>query len=305
MTTDSPFDLFDLTGKVAVVTGGSRGIGRSIVLGYARAGADVVIASRKLDNCEAVAREVEETTGRRTLAVSTHVGHWDQCDALVDTVYREFGHCEVLVNNAGMSPLYPDLASITEDYYDKVAAVNLKGPFRLATQFGSRMAADDGGSIINVSTIGSLRERPGARVRVRQGGAQRPHHRARRLVRAQGARQLHPARRHPHRHRRSVVAGDGAGVGNLTPLKRAGVADDFIGTALWLASDASSLRHRRARPRRRRHVPPNLIFRRSGESGIPRFASFAPGEQLGRFAPSSPRATCVKLASAARTGLVC
>jgi NAD(P)-dependent dehydrogenase (short-subunit alcohol dehydrogenase family) len=105
MDADGVRELFDLTGKVAVVTGGSRGIGRSIVLGYAAAGADVVIASRKLDACEAVAREVEQTTGRRALAVACHVGHWDECGELVDRVYDEFGHCEILVNNAGMSPL--------------------------------------------------------------------------------------------------------------------------------------------------------------------------------------------------------
>ena len=70
--------LFDLTGKVAVVTGGSRGLGREIVLGYAEAGADVVIASRKLDSCEALAKEVRESTGRKALAVACHVGEWDQ-----------------------------------------------------------------------------------------------------------------------------------------------------------------------------------------------------------------------------------
>ncbi len=89
-----------------------------------------------------------------------HVGHWDECDRLVDTVYDEFGRCDVFVNNAGMSPLYPDLASITEEYYDKVHAVNLKGPFRLGALVGTRMAAGDGGVIINVSTIGSLRPGP-------------------------------------------------------------------------------------------------------------------------------------------------
>ena len=153
-------ELFDLTGKVALVTGGSRGIGRAIVEGFAEAGADVVIASRKLDNCLSVATQVEAATGRRALGLGCHVGHWDDCDRLVDTVYERFGRCDVLVNNAGMSPLYPDLASLSEEYYDKVHGVNLKGPFRLATLIGTRMAAGDGGSIINVSTVGSLR--PGA-----------------------------------------------------------------------------------------------------------------------------------------------
>src|SRR5881398_1771771 len=134
---------FDLSGRVALVTGGSRGLGRSIVLGLARAGADVVVASRKLDNCKAVAEEVETTTGRQALPVACHVGHW--------------GKLDVLVNNAGMSPLYPDLMSVTEQLYDKVFDVNLKGPFRLAVLVGTRMVDQGGGSIINVSSIGSLR----------------------------------------------------------------------------------------------------------------------------------------------------
>ena len=78
--------LLDLTDKVAVITGGSRGIGKAIAFAYAEHGADVVIASRKLDNCQAVADEITEKTGRRTLAVGTHVGRWDECNALADTV---------------------------------------------------------------------------------------------------------------------------------------------------------------------------------------------------------------------------
>jgi NAD(P)-dependent dehydrogenase (short-subunit alcohol dehydrogenase family) len=154
-----PSELYDLSGKVALVTGGSRGIGRAIAHGLAAAGADVVIASRKLDACERTATEIVDATGRpgAATAVACHVGRWDDCDALVETVYERAGRCDVLVNNAGMSPLYDDLGSITAAYYDKVHAVNARGPFRLATLFGARMAAADGGSIINVSTAGSLR----------------------------------------------------------------------------------------------------------------------------------------------------
>lgn len=147
----------DLTGKVAVVTGGSRGIGRAVVTGLAAAGADVVIASRKIDNCTAVADEIKSTTSRRALPVAVNVSHWDDCDRLVETVYEEFGACHVLINNAGLSPLYPDLASISEALYDKTHAVNAKGPFRLAVLFGERMSQGDGGSIINISTAGALR----------------------------------------------------------------------------------------------------------------------------------------------------
>src|SRR5438105_340309 len=153
----APDERFDLSGKVAVVTGGSRGIGRAVSEGFAAAGADVVIASRKLDACVAAAQEVEAATGRRALPVSCHVGRWEDCDRLVETVYAEFGRCDVLVNNAGMSPLYDGLPSVTEELYDKVHAVNARGPFRLSALFGSRMAEGDGGSIINVTTAGSLR----------------------------------------------------------------------------------------------------------------------------------------------------
>ena len=110
-------ELFDLSGKVAVVTGGSRGMGKEMILAFAQHGADVVIASRKIEACEDLAAEVRETTGQRALAVSCHVGYWDQCDQLCETVYDEFGHCEILVNNAGLSPLYPSLHEVSEDLY--------------------------------------------------------------------------------------------------------------------------------------------------------------------------------------------
>jgi NAD(P)-dependent dehydrogenase (short-subunit alcohol dehydrogenase family) len=162
MSTPKPAaELFDLTGRVAVVTGGSRGIGRSVVLGYAAAGADVVIASRKIDSCEELAEEVRSTYGRRALPVACNVSVWEDCDRLVDTVYAEMGTCDILVNNAGSSPLYPDLASITKEYYDKVHGLNARGPFRLSALIGTRMYEANGGSIINVSTMGSLR--PGAK----------------------------------------------------------------------------------------------------------------------------------------------
>ena len=150
-------DLFDLSDRVAVVTGGSRGLGREMVLGFARAGADVVIASRKLEICQALARQVEAETGRRALAHACHVGRWQDLDRLADAAYQTFGKVDVLVNNAGMSPLYDQVVNVTEDLYDKVLAVNLKGPFRLTALVGTRMAAGAGGSIINVSSVGSIR----------------------------------------------------------------------------------------------------------------------------------------------------
>jgi len=153
-------DAFDLTGRVAVVTGGSRGLGRAMVLAFAAHGADVAIASRKVDACEALAAEVRHDTGRRALAVGCHVGRWEQCDALVERVEADLGPIGVLVNNAGMSPLYPSLPEVSEDLFDKVLAVNLRGPFRLAALVGAHMAAGAGGSIINVSSVASLQPAP-------------------------------------------------------------------------------------------------------------------------------------------------
>src|SRR4051812_3977402 len=152
-----PLDaLHDLTGKVAVVTGGSRGIGRAIVQRLAEAGADVVVASRKLDVCEAAAADVRASTGRRAEAIACHVGHWDDCDRLVAASLDAFGRLDVFVNNAGMSPLYPSLDAVTEELYDKTQAVNLKGPFRLGVLAATHMAAHDGGAIVNIGTAGSL-----------------------------------------------------------------------------------------------------------------------------------------------------
>lgn len=160
MPVDRPADLFDLSGRVAVVTGGSRGLGREIVLAYAAAGADVVIASRRLESCEALAAEVRETTGRRALPVAAHVGRWDDMDALVAAALSEFGHVDVLVNNAGMSPRYDDVTEVTEELWDKTLAVNLKGAFRLTALLGAQMAAGRGGSIVNVSSVAARHPKP-------------------------------------------------------------------------------------------------------------------------------------------------
>ncbi len=231
----------ELEGKVALVTGGSRGIGLAVAGAFAAAGADVVIASRKLDACETAASEISAASGRRALPVACHVGHWDDCDALVDTVYDHFGRCDVLVNNAGMSPLYPDLPSVTEELYDKVHAVNARGPFRLSTLIGTRMAAGDGGSIINVSTAGSLR--PGAgdlpyamakaalnAMTLALAGAWAPAVRANLVL--PGAFDTDIAQAWSPEAREAAA--------RMNPMGRMGVPDDMAGVCLFLASDAAS-----------------------------------------------------------------
>jgi NAD(P)-dependent dehydrogenase (short-subunit alcohol dehydrogenase family) len=154
-----PAARFDLSGKVAVVTGGSRGLGRAMVLALAAAGADVVVASRKLEACEEVAAGVR-AMGRRALAVACHVGHWNELPALADAAYDTFGHVDVLVNNAGMSLLYEDVSEVSEEMWDRVVDLNLKGVFRLTTLVGKRMKDGGRGSIVNVSSTGSIRPTP-------------------------------------------------------------------------------------------------------------------------------------------------
>jgi NAD(P)-dependent dehydrogenase (short-subunit alcohol dehydrogenase family) len=236
-----PEQLFDLSGKVAVVTGGSRGIGRAVSEGLATAGADVVVASRKPDNCQVAASEIEAATGRRALGVACHVGRWEDCDRLVGTVYEEFGRCDVLVNNAGMSPLYDDLTTVTEELYDKVHAVNARGPFRLCALVGSRMAQGDGGSIINVTTAGSLRpsavELPYTMAKaglnaltLGLAGAWSPKVRANLVLPGAFDTDITKA----------WAPGATTRAAEMNPMKRIGKPEDMVGVCVFLASDAAS-----------------------------------------------------------------
>jgi NAD(P)-dependent dehydrogenase (short-subunit alcohol dehydrogenase family) len=230
-----------LEGKVALVTGGSRGLGREMVLAFAEAGADVVISSRKLAGCEDLADEVRAKTGRRALAVACHVGQWDALDGLVDAAYDEFGTVDVLVNNAGMAPVYPSLDAVTEELFDKVLAVNLKGPFRLSALVGSRMAAGGGGSIVNVSSIAAVRPTPSdlpyaaakAGLDVLTAGYARalgPTVRVNTLMAGPFFTDISKAW---DREAFDVYA-------QAFPLQRGGRPEEVVGAALYFASDASS-----------------------------------------------------------------
>jgi len=154
----TPDPYFDLSGTVALVTGGSRGLGYQMVRAFAERGADVIIASRKLDNCEKVAEEVR-ALGRRALPYSVHAAKWPSIDELIEAAYAEFGRVDLLVNNAGMSPPMPS-HEVTEELFDSIVGLNFKGPFRLATQVAKRMYDGDGGVIINVSSSGALQPLP-------------------------------------------------------------------------------------------------------------------------------------------------
>jgi NAD(P)-dependent dehydrogenase (short-subunit alcohol dehydrogenase family) len=230
---------FDLANKVAVVTGGSRGLGRAIVQAFAEAGADVVIASRKLEACESAAEQIAGSTGRRAIPVACHVGRWDDCDALIDAALNEFGRIDVLVNNAGMSPLYNELVNVTEELYDKTLAVNLKGPFRLGVLAGTHMANRDGGAIINVGTVGSLLASPNelpyacakAGLNARTVGL------ADALAPSVRVNAILPG---PFETDVTKAWSDEMKSGSYVPLGRLGRPDEIVGAALYLASDASS-----------------------------------------------------------------
>ena len=229
---------FELTNKIALVTGGSRGLGREMVLAFAKAGADVVIASRKLAACEEVAREVEKL-GRRALPVAAHVGKWGDNDALADAAYAHFGRVDILVNNAGMSPLAPSLTATTEELFDKVIDINFKGPFRLSSLVGEKMMAGAGGVIINLSSTASFLPMPHT---IPYGGAKA----AINSMTVALAKAFGPKMRvncicpGPFLTDVSTAWRDDKAAQQRLGLKRFGNPDEIVGTALYLASDASS-----------------------------------------------------------------
>jgi len=236
-------DAFDMAGKTIFITGGSRGLGFEMAKGFARAGANVVIASRKLDACEEAAREVEALGRGKALPMALHVGNWDGLEAAVDAAWAHFGRIDVLVNNAGMSPTAPSIVETSEALFDKVIDVNLKGPFRLAALMGARMAAAGGGSIINISSTGAIRPQP---------------HSAPYAAAKAGLNALTTAfafEYGPSVRVNCIMAGpfetdiskawsqqekDSYTVKSGSALKRLGRPDEIVSAALYLGSDASS-----------------------------------------------------------------
>jgi NAD(P)-dependent dehydrogenase (short-subunit alcohol dehydrogenase family) len=152
-------DLFDLSGKVALVTGGSRGLGRAMAIGLAEHGADVLVTSRKAGDCAKVAEEIE-ALGRRALAYACHIGQWDALPGLVAATYEAFGKVDILVNNAGIAPVAPSSLELSEELFDKTVGVNFKGPFRLSALVASRMVDAGSGTIINISSNAAVRPVP-------------------------------------------------------------------------------------------------------------------------------------------------
>ncbi|MGO9381816.1 MAG: SDR family NAD(P)-dependent oxidoreductase [Mycobacterium sp.] len=234
--------VFDLTDRVVLITGSSRGLGREMAFAVARCGADVVIASRNIDTCVTTAKAIEAETGRSAMPYQVHVGRWDQLDGLVEATYGRFGKVDTLINNAGMSPLYDKLTDVSEKLFDAVVNLNLKGPFRLSALVGERMVAAGRGSIINVSSTGSLR--PGGDIIPYAAAKAGLNAMTEGLARAFG----------PTVRVNTLMAGpfltDISKAWNLDKathnpfghlsLQRAGDPPEIVGAALFLASDASS-----------------------------------------------------------------
>ncbi|MCU0575845.1 MAG: SDR family NAD(P)-dependent oxidoreductase, partial [Desulfobacterota bacterium] len=153
-------EMYDLKGKVAIVTGGGRGIGKFIAEGLAEAGASLVIASRKLANCEKAAQEMAKL-GVKTLAVKCDTASEEDITGLVDTTVKEFGTIDILVNNAGITWGAPTL-EFPLDKWDKIFAVNVRGVWILTQKTANVMKEKGGGKVINISSIfgsrGSIEE---------------------------------------------------------------------------------------------------------------------------------------------------
>jgi NAD(P)-dependent dehydrogenase (short-subunit alcohol dehydrogenase family) len=228
-------------GKVVVVTGASKGLGRAMALGFGEAGADVVVASRKLEACQQVADEIS-ALGGQAVAVSCHVGDWDQCQALVDAAVDRFGRIDVLVNNAGIAPVPPSLLGVTADLFDKTIAVNLRGPLRLTALAVEHMPP--GGSVINISSKAALH--PTSFTVVYAAAKAGLHALTKAAAEEFGPRGIrvnaivcgtfHTDSFH---HSMPTEAAQ-ADMASRISLGRIASADEIVGTALYLASDASS-----------------------------------------------------------------
>lgn len=234
-------DLFDLNDRVVLITGATRGLGRAMAQAFASRGARIVVSSRKASACTDVADELTSLYSIQAAAVAANVSDWTQCGQLVEQAYARFGRIDVLVNNAGISPLYPSAEEVTEALFDKVVAVNLKGPFRITALVGAKMVELGGGSIINVSSLAAVRPTPDVL----------PYAAAK-----AGLNNLTVGFAHtlgPTVRVNAIMAGrfltdiarswDPAGLADQTSLmalRRAGDPEEVIGAALYFASAASS-----------------------------------------------------------------
>jgi NAD(P)-dependent dehydrogenase (short-subunit alcohol dehydrogenase family) len=236
---------YDLSGKNAIVTGGTRGLGNAMARGLAEAGANVIITGRKQDACEAAAADLASKTGRKVVGTACHMGEWDRIDALVDRAGVELGSIDILVNNAGINPVLMPVADITEEYLDKLLAVNFKGPVRLAQKIAPQMIANGGGSIINVVTIGAYNGGPGIGPYSASKAALLNMTRVMAWEWAEQKVRVNAIAPGPFdtdmmRGAEAIIPGFSEGAAAGTLQKRVADPDEIIGLIVYLAGDASS-----------------------------------------------------------------
>ncbi|KQC06329.1 MAG: hypothetical protein APR62_01195 [Smithella sp. SDB] len=156
------FDVsqFSLKGKVAVITGGGRGIGQAIAFAFAKAGAKVVITSRKAQDLEATAEEIK-AFGGEAFPLPAHLGKADEIKRMIDTVMKKFGRIDILVNNAGASPAMGTVLECDDRLWDKLMDINLKGAYFVSQAAANIMVKQGGGKIINIASIDGHNPEPG------------------------------------------------------------------------------------------------------------------------------------------------
>ena len=148
--------MSDFTGKVVLVTGGSRGLGKAMSLGFAEQGATVIIVSRKQDSCTALAEQIVQAGGQ-AVGIAANTGKTDDIDALVRQLKSDYARIDLLINNAGTNIALGPLTDLSPEQFDKMFQVNLRGPWYLASRIAPIMAATGGGSIINILSVAALR----------------------------------------------------------------------------------------------------------------------------------------------------
>jgi len=237
--------IFNLTNKIICITGGSRGLGKEMCMAFAEAGAaGIVIASRKLQPCQILATEINNLYPQcKTIGTACNVSKWEDCNQLYHTTMKEFNRCDVLVNNAGGSPLYPSLLDVSEKLFDKTLALNLKGPFRLSSLFGAKMCTQkNGGSIINISTSATIF--PNAQSTIYGAAKSGINYLTKAIANSYG----------PNVRCNCIMPGpfltdiskawdiptQQKGWNKYVALQRAGKPHEIVGAALYFASDASS-----------------------------------------------------------------